>query len=97
MIIPHRTAMSEYLNLSLNKDAATQPVQAPVNGSGIATKSANPIASYFSIILAFLFVLSKNQSKNLFNGPHLLKNSLIGLKKRSSTANTGYGPSERYN
>ena len=76
--------MTEYLNLSLNSIATTQPVQAPVAGNGIATKIASPIASYLSTILALFFVLSKNQSKNFFKGPHLLKNSLIGLKKRSS-------------
>lgn len=33
-------------------NAATVPVHAPVTGSGIATKSVSPIASYFSTTAA---------------------------------------------
>ena len=47
----------------LNRNAATQPVQAPVIGRGIATKRITPIASNLSISLLFLLVLSNNQPK----------------------------------
>jgi hypothetical protein len=41
-----------------------QPLHAPVIGSGTATKSMRPIASYLWIMSPFALVLSKSQSKN---------------------------------
>lgn len=57
-------AANAYLNLILNNDAAITPLHAPVIGSGTATKSISPNASYFCMFSDFFLVRSNNQLKN---------------------------------
>ena len=47
--MPRSTAGNAFLNLTPRREAIREPVQAPVPGSGIPTKSTSPQNSYFSI------------------------------------------------
>jgi hypothetical protein len=88
MHTPRKIAENAYLKRILKSVAATHPVQAPVIGSGTATKSISPRNSYFSISSERRLVLSKSQLKNLLNGQKLLKNPETG-SSRKSTGTTG--------
>jgi len=83
MQTPMAIARNAYLKRILKSVAATHPVQAPVIGSGIATKNIRPKNSYFSIRPERLLVRSKSQWKNLLKGQNLLKNPETGSSKKS--------------
>ena len=63
--------------------AATQPVQTPVPGRGMETKSANPRVSYLSTSLLRERVLSKSHSKNLSKILILRSSSVKKLRNQS--------------
>ena len=70
----------ECLKLSPKSTAASEPVQAPVIGRGMATNNARPIFSYLSIILPRFRACSKRKSKNFLNMPILLRGLEIALR-----------------
>ena len=55
--IPMEIDKKACLNLSPKITAASDPVQAPVTGRGMATNSTDPIRSYLSIIPPLTFSL----------------------------------------
>ena len=65
MRIPPITAGKAYQKRTPKRNAATVPVQAPVIGRGMATKSTSPSASYRSTTLPLLLVRANSQVKNL--------------------------------
>jgi hypothetical protein len=83
-ITPRTIAINAYLNLILNNDAATTPLQAPVIGSGIATNIAKPKASYFCTASEFFLVRSKSQSKNFAQSLNFLSRAEIGSNRKSA-------------
>lgn len=70
------------------RKAAIEPVQAPVNGSGIATNSISPIRSYFSMSLPCCLVRWKTQFTSFLPVPILLI-MLANDSKKSSSMGTG--------
>ena len=62
--------------------AATQPVQAPVTGSGIPTKNINPSNFNLSTIFPFLADLSNSHEKNLSKTEYLLRYLDAGLNNK---------------
>jgi len=56
MVTPRIIAGKAYLGLMSNKIATTEPVQAPVTGKGIATKSERPMAPHFMTFFPRLYV-----------------------------------------
>ena len=81
IIIPLTIIGKAYQNLIPKTNAAIEPVQAPVIGSGIATKNNKNNAPYFSnFSLFFRRVLLKSHSKNTLNNRHRHKKSEKGFK-----------------
>jgi hypothetical protein len=72
-ITPRTIEIKAYLNLILKRVAAITPVQAPVIGSGIATRIKSPKDSYLITFREFLFARSKTQSKKLDHILNLLR------------------------
>jgi len=68
--------------------ATSEPVHAPVTGSGIATKSIKPNSSYFSTILLFFSALLVRKLKNPLKTGSFSSSFLTGFRKRS-TGKTG--------
>ncbi len=63
---PEVMAMKAFLNFMPNRKAIAQPVQAPVMGSGMATKIANAIMPKFSWSRIYFFLVRvKSQKKKL--------------------------------
>ncbi len=71
---PITTPVSAYLKLRPMRNAAIEPVQAPVIGKGSATKIARPSVLYFSTIRERDLVCENNQSKKRLKGLHLERN-----------------------
>ena len=69
-----------YPNRIPNKNAATEPVQTPVPGRGIATKNNKNNAPYFSYRSSCLRVLWKSHSKNTSKPFHFRKNFEKGFR-----------------
>jgi hypothetical protein len=70
------------LGLILNSVLATAPVQAPVIGKGIPTKTIKPNFPHFIYVSEKAFsVLLKNQSKNFLVKLHFEKNFTIPSNK----------------
>lgn len=71
---PAVIAISACLKPIPKTKAAAHPDHAPVAGSGMATKIANPRVPYFSKVSEWLWrVRVKSQSKNLFQNLNLRK------------------------
>jgi len=71
--MPEKIPTIVYDFLIPNIYAATQPVHAPVIGSGIPTKSISPSTLSSSTILALIADLLNNHEKNLSNTEYLLR------------------------
>ena len=80
---PMAMATKAFLTLISNKDAATQPVHAPVIGNGIATNKMSPIAPYLRTSSALFSVRLNIYSKNLRQIFHFLKTRQTGSKNIS--------------
>lgn len=85
---PKLISQKASLYLTPNKNAATEPVQTPVKGKGIATNATNAHFPHLSkLFFVFFLVLSKSQSKKrlkkrncLLKYPDTLsKNQIIGI------------------
>ena len=88
MITPERIDKKAYLNFNPSRKAAIDPVQAPVMGRGIATKSINPILSYLSIVCPRRLVRSKTQLTTLCPIPTRLT-ALASDSKNNKSTGTG--------
>lgn len=81
-----------FQNLRSITAAASEPVHAPVIGSGIPTKIATPQNPYFSILSLFFSAFCKSQFANLFKNltrerenhriTRLISNKIKGTGKR---------------
>lgn len=80
MITPPAIIGKAYQKRISNKKAATEPVQTPVMGSGIATKNSKKNAPYFSYLTSCFRVLLNSQQKKISSICHLLKKSENGLR-----------------
>ena len=88
IITPQKMEKKAWLNLSPKMKAATEPVQAPVAGSGIATNNISPMRSYFLITVPRRWACSKTQLTSLLP----ISNWLIALVSDSQNNNrTGTG------
>jgi len=76
------------LNFSPKRTAASEPVQAPVTGSGIATNRARPIRSYLLIIFPRRLVRSKSQW-SIFSKIPILLRSLEKVSRNNRRKGTG--------
>lgn len=75
IITPIPIQIEAQLLLIPKRKLTTQPVHAPVAGSGIATNKMSPIAPYFSIKLLFLLVrINNHEKKRSASFDFLLKN-----------------------
>ena len=70
--IPMKMDRKACLNFRPKRTAASEPVQAPVTGRGIATNSVRPIRSYLSITCPRRLVRSKSQWSPLLKTSILL-------------------------
>ena len=66
IITPTRAESRDFQNFISNNAATRVPVQAPVAGRGMATKSARPQKAYFSILSRFFSAFSKSLAAILF-------------------------------
>ena len=80
MHTPMKIDNSACLNFIPKIIAASEPVQAPVTGKGIATNNTNPIRLYLSISFPRRLVRSLSQSSHLLKIPILLRRLEIVLK-----------------
>ena len=64
--------------------AASEPVQAPVTGRGIATNRVKPIRLYLSTTLPRRLVLSSSQRSHLLKMPVVLRRRETAPKNNSS-------------
>ena len=85
---PIKIDKKAYLKFKPKRTAASEPVQAPVIGRGMATNSARPIRSYFSIIFPRRLVRSKSQFRNLSRRA-ILPNHLVMASRNSRIKGTG--------
>ena len=86
--IPARMEIKACLNFKPKRAAASEPVQAPVMGRGMATNNISPILSYLSIIFPRRLVRSNNQVKIRLKSSTLLSN-LETLSRNSSIKGIG--------
>lgn len=88
MNTPKRIDIMALWNLMLKRNAATEPVQAPVMGKGMATKSIRPIDLYLSTTALLLLVRLNSQSKKILKN-FILLSSLEKGPSNSSMGETG--------
>jgi len=85
MHVPTAIAMNDGTFLRPNITAATEPVHAPVTGSGIATKMVSPQSSYFSIFSEVRArVRAKSHCTNLSPNLNLHNTSVAGSKSHNT-------------
>lgn len=82
--------IKECLNFRPIRKARREPVQAPVIGSGIATKSTRPNRSYLSTISPRRLVMARNHWINLSRKRTLLNSEIMASRnlRRKGTGNT---------
>jgi hypothetical protein len=87
--IPIRIDKKAYLNFKPKRTATIEPVQAPVNGRGMATNNAKPIRSYLSTVLPRFLVRSENRDSIRLKMGILLRSLEVVLKNNriKSTGN----------
>ena len=88
IITPRKIDKRAFDNRTLKRNAAIEPVHAPVIGRGMATNNIKPIDLYFSTIVLLLLVRLKSQSKNILKGFIRLK-SLEKGPRNSRSGMTG--------
>jgi len=85
---PKLMSQKASLYLTPNKNAATEPVQIPVKGKGMATNATNAhFPHLLKLFSVFFLVLSKSQLKKRLKTPNCLlkyidnlsKNQIIGI------------------
>ena len=96
IIIPAIIEGIAYLKWIPNMKAATQPVQAPVTGKGIATNAVSPKASYFSTRLLLLLVRLNSQVKNLSNILDLEESQFDRGPRSNNMGTDTFGPKRRF-
>ena len=88
IITPQKMEKKAWLNLSPKMKAATEPVQAPVAGSGIATNNISPMRSYFLITVPRRRACLKTQLTSLLP-ISTLQITLVSDSKNNNRIGTG--------
>jgi hypothetical protein len=90
---PKTKSQKASLGLILNSVLATAPVQAPVTGKGIPTKTTNPNFPHLAYVFEKAFsVLLKNQSNIFFVKFHFEKNFTMKFRKYKIGSNGNIFP-----